>query len=154
MKKRSKIKAARARRKAAAAIERVMVTIPGGMKSEEVDALMYRIDRWRGQGGGILLLPDVPGLRVAAWDEKGRSIEIDTQADQEPTETLWMLRRSVERLQTQVESFRAEMRGLCHALELQSARCRRWERKALGMFSATLVGLVAALGWMTCVLWR
>lgn len=154
MKKRSKINAARARRKAAAAIERVMVTIPGGMENEEVEALMERIDRWRGQGGGVLRLPDVPGLRVAAWDEKGRTIEIDTQAEREQAETLLMLRRSVERLQAQAESFRVEMHGLSHALDLQRAHCRRWERKALGMFSTALAGLAAALGWMACVLWR
>lgn len=154
MKKRSKIKAARARRKAAAAIERVMVTIPGGMERGEVEALMERIDRWRGQGGGILCLPNVPGLRVAAWDEKGRTIKIDTQAEREQADTLLMLRRSNERLQAQAAAFGAEIHRLSNALYSQRTHCRRWERRALGMFSTALAGLAAALGWMACVLWR
>lgn len=77
MKKRSKIKAAaRACRRAAPAISRVMVTIPGGMHDAALEKLMQNIERWRAKGG-TLPIPNVPGLRVAAWDEKGNEIRID-----------------------------------------------------------------------------
>lgn len=141
MKKRSKIKAAaRARRRAAAKIDRVMVTVPGEMNSGELEQLMQTIARWRAKGG-TLPVPDIPGLRVAAWDEKGHEIRIDCTPA-----ALYDARAEVQSLHALIDELLAQAR--MHRDQLIAAEKRRRQSmdRIIGMYVTVISLLGIAVG--------
>lgn len=141
MKKRSKIKAAaRARRRAAAKIDRVMVTVPGEMHSGELEQLMQAIERWRAKGG-TLPVPDIPGLRVAAWDEKGHEIRIDCAPA-----ALCDARADVQALHALIDELLAQARAHRDQLAATEKRRRQFMGKIIGMYATAMTLLGIAVG--------
>lgn len=151
MKKRTRKKAEAQARRKALRIERLMVTIPGWMAEKDAERLTARLDIWRRHGGSISL---PKGVRVIAWDSKGRQIVMGSREQDADAQAEALAPRIQELKDSMDELARAVTNGYYYMASEVSRKLRELRGSTIGMNTWSICLGAIAVGLMVRLLMR